>query len=97
MYFARMLSLMNWFDLQIDSNDVNVNIFFHIQVQADLKHLLLLKFGLEKHQSWYQWLCHLIFLWMIYDMTSSQTRHFLISFFDFKCYQYSKCYVPKFE
>jgi hypothetical protein len=42
---------MNWFDLQIDSNDVNVNIFFHIQVQADLKHLLLLKFGLEKHQS----------------------------------------------
>jgi hypothetical protein len=34
---------------------------------------------------------------MIYDMTSSQTRHFLISFFDFKCYQYSKCYVPKFE
>lgn len=38
MYFARMLSPMNWFDLQIDSNDVNANIFFHIQVQADLKH-----------------------------------------------------------
>jgi hypothetical protein len=37
----RMLSLMNWFDLQIDSNDVNVNIFFHIQVQATLKHFFI--------------------------------------------------------
>ncbi len=41
MYFVRMLSLMNWFDLQIDSNDVNVNIFFHIEVQADLKHFFI--------------------------------------------------------
>jgi hypothetical protein len=31
------------------------------------------------------------------DMTSSQTRCFFISFLDFKCYQRSKCYVPKFE
>jgi len=43
MYFARMLSLVNWFDLQIGSNDVNVNIFFHIQVQANLKYFFFIK------------------------------------------------------
>jgi hypothetical protein len=42
---------MNWFGLQIDSNDDNVSIFFHIQVQADLKHFLFIKIGLEKYQS----------------------------------------------
>jgi hypothetical protein len=24
---------MNWFDFQIGSNDVKINIFFHIQIQ----------------------------------------------------------------
>jgi hypothetical protein len=28
-----ILRLMNWFDFQIGSNDVKINIFFHIQIQ----------------------------------------------------------------